>query len=101
MFDYGCGRGDDLRHLAFLGYNASDWDPVLRPDHERRSASVVNIGYVVNVIKNVNERADTLRRAWALAKQGEYRKVRGNQSIIRIDKPVAERIAYQKNRSSL
>ena len=38
-------------------------------DHERRSASVVNFGYVVNVIENVNERADTLRRAWALAEQ--------------------------------
>lgn len=69
LFDYGCGRGDDLRHLAFLGYSASGWDPVHRPDHERRSASVVNIGYVVNVIENVNERADTLRRAWALAEQ--------------------------------
>ena len=47
LFDYGCGRGDDLRHLAMLGYDASGWDPVHRPDHDRHSAAIVNIGYVV------------------------------------------------------
>ena len=69
VFDYGCGRGDDLRHLAMLGYDASGWDPVHRPDHDRRSAPIVNIGYVVNVIENPTERQEVLRRAWALAEQ--------------------------------
>lgn len=69
LFDYGCGRGDDLRHLAMLGFDASGWDPVHRPDHARRSAPIVNIGYVVNVIENPAERQDALRRAWALAEQ--------------------------------
>lgn len=67
LFDYGCGRGDDLRHLALLGHDASGWDPVHRPDHDRHSAPVVNIGYVVNVIENPSERQEALRRAWALA----------------------------------
>lgn len=69
LFDYGCGRGDDLRHLAMLGYDAGGWDPVHRPDHDRQKASIVNMGYVVNVIENPAERQDALRRAWALAEQ--------------------------------
>ncbi|RMB01959.1 DNA phosphorothioation-associated putative methyltransferase [Eilatimonas milleporae] len=69
LFDYGCGRGDDLRHLSMLGFEASGWDPVHRPDHEHRSAPVVTIGYVVNVIENPAERQEALRRAWALAEQ--------------------------------
>lgn len=69
FFDYGCGRGDDLRHLAALGFEASGWDPVHRPEHNRSAAPIVNIGYVVNVIENPAERADALRRSWALAEQ--------------------------------
>ncbi len=69
LFDYGCGRGDDLRHLTMLGFDASGWDPVYRPDHDRRSAPVVNMGYVVNVIENPAERQEALRHAWALAEQ--------------------------------
>jgi DNA phosphorothioation-associated putative methyltransferase len=67
VFDYGCGRGDDLRHLAALGISASGWDPVHRPDGERRQADLVNLGYVVNVIEDPAERADVLRQAWRLA----------------------------------
>lgn len=67
FFGYGCGRGDDLRHLSMLGYDASGWDPVHQPDNARRQAPVVNIGYVVNVIEDFTERQETLRRAWALA----------------------------------
>lgn len=69
LFDYGCGRGDDLRHLSLLGYEASGWDPVHRPEAARRRAPVVNIGYVVNVIENPAERQETLRKAWMLAEQ--------------------------------
>lgn len=69
LFDYGCGRGDDLRHLSLLGYVASGWDPVHRPEAARRRAPVVNIGYVVNAIENPAERQQTLRKAWALAEQ--------------------------------
>lgn len=68
IFDYGCGRGDDLRGLAALGFQASGWDPAHRPSAERRPADVVNLGYVVNVIDDQLERADTLRRAWHLAR---------------------------------
>ena len=67
IFDYGCGRGGDLGRLAAMGYKASGWDPVHRPESKCRRSSVVNLGYVVNVIENVNERCEALRQAWALA----------------------------------
>jgi DNA phosphorothioation-associated putative methyltransferase len=69
VFDYGCGRGDDLRHLAAMGIAAEGWDPTHRPAGERRPADVVNLGYVVNVIEGREERAETLRRAWTLAQR--------------------------------
>ena len=69
IFDYGCGRGDDIRHLKALGYTVDGWDPTHRPDGSRQSADVVNLGYVVNVIERPDERADTLRHAWALTRR--------------------------------
>ena len=69
IFDYGCGRGDDIRRLKSRGYRASGWDPILRPTSERSRSEVVNLGYVVNVIENVAERSEVLRKAWALAEQ--------------------------------
>lgn len=69
VFDYGCGRGDDLRHLQALGYAADGWDPTHRPHADRRPADVVNLGYVVNVIERLDERAEALRGAWDLTRQ--------------------------------
>jgi DNA phosphorothioation-associated putative methyltransferase len=69
LFDYGCGRGDDLRILATMGFEGGGWDPVHRPDALAEPAPVVNLGYVVNVIENPMERQETLRRAWSLAEQ--------------------------------
>jgi DNA phosphorothioation-associated putative methyltransferase len=69
FFDYGCGRGDDVRRLISLGYEASGWDPVHRPDTQRRAADVVNLGYVINVIEDAAERGEVLRSAWGLAKK--------------------------------
>jgi DNA phosphorothioation-associated putative methyltransferase len=67
IFDYGCGKGDDIRHLRALGHEIDGWDPTHRPTAERRPARVVNLGYVVNVIESPGERAETLRSAWNLA----------------------------------
>ena len=67
IFDYGCGRGDDLNCLSAMGYQASGWDPIHRPDTRRSRSPVVNLGYVVNVIEDYDERCEVLRHAWALA----------------------------------
>lgn len=69
LFDYGCGLGDDLRLIGAMGFEGCGWDPVHRPKEELRPASVVNIGYVVNVIEKPHERQDALRAAWKLAER--------------------------------
>lgn len=68
IFDYGCGRGDDLRALRVLGFDANGWDPAHNASAERRAADVVNLGYVVNVIDDPLERRRVLEAAWALAR---------------------------------
>src|SRR5689334_6100310 len=67
VFDYGCGKGDDIRHLRALGHDVDGWDPTHRPAVPRRPAHVVNLGYVINVIESPGERAETLRAAWNLS----------------------------------
>lgn len=69
VLDYGCGRGDDLRQLRAQGIACDGWDPMHRPSGPRNPADVVNIGYVVNVIEDPQERADALRSAWNLAER--------------------------------
>ena len=66
LFDYGCGRGDDIKTLAALGLDANGWDPAHRPNTKRDPSPVVNLGYVVNVIEDPPERATALRTAWDL-----------------------------------
>src|SRR5438445_8275163 len=36
VFDYGCGRGDDLRGLEASGIRCFGWDPVFCPTGPRR-----------------------------------------------------------------
>ena len=69
VLDYGCGRGDDVRTLSGLGYDCIGWDPVHRPDGDLRPSEVVNLGYVVNVIEDPQERVETLRAAWNITSQ--------------------------------
>ena len=67
VFDYGCGRGDDLKRLDRLGIHGFGWDPVHRPNDPLKKSSVVNLGYVINVIENLSERQAALKLAWSLA----------------------------------
>ena len=69
VFDFGCGRGDDVRHLALGGVRAQGWDPAHSANGELAPAEVVNLAYVVNVIEDVEERAECLVRAWSLAER--------------------------------
>ena len=64
FFDYGCGLGDDLRALKYNGYNAYGWDPVHAPDGKKKKSSVVNLGFVLNVIEDPQERVETLQKAF-------------------------------------
>lgn len=69
IFDYGCGRGDDLRGLRLSNIEANGWDPHYAPDDEKRQAHLVNLGFVINVIENIDERMEAMRGAYALANE--------------------------------
>jgi DNA phosphorothioation-associated putative methyltransferase len=67
LFDYGCGRGDDVRGLRENGFTAAGWDPYYAPDQPVHGADLVNLGFVINVIEDFDERLEALTRAWSLA----------------------------------
>ena len=69
LLDFGCGLGDDVRHLRLRGITVSGWDPGHRPEGDLEPAQIVNLGYVVNVIEDVDERAKCLARAWSYAER--------------------------------
>ena len=69
IFDYGCGKGDDLRELEAHGLSAVGWDPNFRPDADIVEADLVNIGFVINVIEDIDERIEALQKAYALTKK--------------------------------
>ena len=69
FFDYGCGRGGDIRRLHDMGIEVSGWDPAYFPDEDRTPADVVNLGYVINVIEDLEERAVVLYAAWNLTQR--------------------------------
>lgn len=69
MFDYGCGRGEDVEYLKGMGFKASGWDPIHFDFGEPKSSDVVNLGYVINVIEVPQERKETLKKAFSLAKK--------------------------------
>jgi DNA phosphorothioation-associated putative methyltransferase len=69
IFDYGCGRGDDLRELEAHGLDALGWDPNFFPDADKVTADIVNLGFVLNVIEDQDERLDALLDAWALTQR--------------------------------
>ena len=69
LFDYGCGRGSDVKRLREAGFSCLGWDPKYAPDASHQPADVVNLGYVVNVIEGNGERRDALIAAWALTQR--------------------------------
>ncbi|MDV2995066.1 MAG: hypothetical protein N4J56_004720 [Chroococcidiopsis sp. SAG 2025] len=69
FFDYGCGHGGDIDRVANLGYTSNGWDPYYRPNAPRYAADIVNLGYVLNVIEDLEERRQALIRAWELTRK--------------------------------
>ena len=69
FFDFGCGRGGDVRRLVDLGHEAAGWDPAHASSAPKHKAKVVNLGYVVNVIEDQNERRQALLDAWGLTEE--------------------------------
>ena len=44
IFDYGCGKGDDLTILKENGIEAKGWDPIYNPDESKTPSDIVNLG---------------------------------------------------------
>lgn len=88
VLDYGCGRGADVRYLQQQKVRAVGWDPHYEPNPGAlRPADIVNLGFVLNVIEDPRERADTLRRAFELA-------TRALLVSVRVKHEVAEGAPY-------
>jgi DNA phosphorothioation-associated putative methyltransferase len=69
FFDFGCGHGMDVEALKAVGYEANGWDPAFSPNAAKLPSDVVNLGFVLNVIEDANERVAVLREAFALTKR--------------------------------
>ena len=68
VFDYGCGRGDDMSVLSSAGVRVSGWDPHYAPGTKLEEADVVNLGFVLNVIEEPSERIEATEAAFGLAR---------------------------------
>ena len=68
LFDYGCGRGDDLRGLIENDIQASGWDPHYDKDKPKIESDLVNLGFVLNVIEDYQERIDAIQAAYSLSR---------------------------------
>ena len=64
IFDFGCGRGDDLTELQAHGIDAVGYDPNFYPESEKVVSDIVNLGFVINVIEDRDERIDVVLQAW-------------------------------------
>ncbi|MGY5450536.1 DNA phosphorothioation-associated putative methyltransferase [Agarivorans sp. MS3-6] len=98
IFDYGCGRGDDLRELEAHGLDAIGWDPNFSPDTEKLNSDIVNIGFVLNVIEDQHERLDALLGAWELSgKLLVVSVMLANESYIAQFKPYKDGVITSRN----
>ncbi|WP_404356199.1 DNA phosphorothioation-associated putative methyltransferase [Methylotuvimicrobium sp. KM1] len=69
VFDYGCGKGDDIRNLKANSIPVAGWDPHYSPDQSKQEADIVNLGFVINVIEDYQERLEALIGAYRLTRQ--------------------------------
>lgn len=98
VLDYGCGKGDDMRELEAHGIDISGWDPVHLPDGDILNTDIVNLGFVLNVIEDREERNETLRRAWDYANKLLIVSVMiAGESVIRQFTPYKDGVITSRN----
>jgi DNA phosphorothioation-associated putative methyltransferase len=98
VLDYGCGKGDDVRELEAHGIDVTGWDPVHQPDQEFSNRDIVNLGFVLNVIEDRQERTETLINAWKHADKVLVVAVMvAGESIINQFKPYKDGIITSRN----
>lgn len=69
IFDYGCGRGDDVSILVQNNFeNVSSWDPYFAKDNViPKKSEFVSLSFVLNVIEDADERHSVLKKAFKIA----------------------------------
>ncbi|TMN87087.1 hypothetical protein CWB72_16670 [Pseudoalteromonas phenolica] len=98
VFDYGCGRGDDLRELEAHGIDALGWDPVYNPEADKVTSNIVNVGFVINVIEDRAERIHVLQDAWLLTESVlVVSAMLGNESIVSQFQPYKDGVITSRN----
>ena len=98
VLDYGCGKGDDLRELEEHSVDCMGWDPAHRPDPDIEACDIVNLGFVINVIEDKEERAETLRRAYEYTnKLLVVSAMLGNERIYERFKPFKDGVITGRN----
>lgn len=98
IFDYGCGRGDDLRELEAHGLDALGWDPNFSPDSDIVNSDIVNIGFVINVIEDQDERMAAVLGAWETTnKLLVISAMLGNESYITQFTPYKDGVITSRN----
>jgi len=98
VLDYGCGKGDDLKELEAHGVNCIGWDPAHRPDNDIEECDIVNLGFVINVIEEKQERIETLKKAYSYTKKlMVVSAMLGNESIYERFKPYGDGVITARN----
>jgi len=98
VLDYGCGKGDDVRELEAHGVDVLGWDPVHKPDNAPTKRDIVNLGFVINVIEDINERKETLKKAFSYAKRVLIASVMvAGESVIRQFTPYKDGVITSRN----
>jgi DNA phosphorothioation-associated putative methyltransferase len=98
VLDYGCGKGDDLRELEQHGVDCIGWDPAHRPDVDLEASDIVNLGFVINVIEDRNERFQTLKNAYSYTnKMLIVSAMLGNESVYERFTPYKDGVVTARN----
>jgi len=98
VLDYGCGKGDDLRELEEHGVDCIGWDPAHRPEVDLEISDIVNLGFVINVIEDKEERSETLKNAYSYAsKILIVSAMLGNKSVYERFRPYKDGVVTTRN----
>jgi len=98
VFDYGCGKGDDVRELEAHGIDVEAWDPVHRADGKKIVSDIVNLGFVINVIEDRQERNDVIIDAYKHTKKVlAISAMVAGESIIAQFKPYKDGVITSRN----
>lgn len=70
IFDYGCGRGTDIKFLNAQGIKTIGYDSYYFPEKNFVQSDIVMLNYVLNVIESPEERLEVLKFCFEMSVQG-------------------------------